>query len=100
MIAGVNKMALGAIGYYSQGKVAIEGGALRYENWIVDQLAAMNMTPADISHAAYSHLHFDHAGAANAFIESEVLMQQTEWDAAFAAGNRRDLVDRTRQGTG
>ena len=70
----------------SQAPVAIEGGSLVYERWIVDQLAEMGLTPADIDFAAYSHLHFDHAGAANAFVESEVLMQQKEWDAAFGDG--------------
>jgi N-acyl homoserine lactone hydrolase len=68
----------------SPGAVAIEGGSLVYDRWIVDQLAEMGLSPADIDLAAYSHLHFDHAGAANHFVESEVLMQRAEWDAAFS----------------
>ncbi len=51
---------------------------------IEQQLAAMDLSGADITHAANSHLHFDHAVAANYFLESEVLMQRSEWDAAFA----------------
>ena len=29
----------------------------------------MGITPKDVHYAAYSHLHFDHAGAANAFLD-------------------------------
>jgi N-acyl homoserine lactone hydrolase len=70
---------------------AIEGGTLSYDRWIVDQLADMDLSPSDISYAAYSHLHSDHAGAANTFVESNVLMQQAEWDAAFSTGG--EFVD-------
>jgi N-acyl homoserine lactone hydrolase len=69
--------------YADAGQISLEGGSATYENWIVDQLAAMGITPGDISHAAYSHLHYDHAGAANYFLESKVLMQKAEWEAAF-----------------
>lgn len=66
--------------------VSIQGGSLVYDRWIVDQLTDLGLAPADIDFAVYSHLHFDHAGAANTFVESEVLMQQKEWDAAFGEG--------------
>lgn len=66
-------------------KVAAEGSSMLYEQWIVDQLADMGIAPADVDYAAYSHLHFDHAGAANAFTDSTVLLQRAEWDAAFGA---------------
>ena len=70
----------------SERPVEIDGGSLVYDRWIVDQLASMGMAPADIDYATYSHLHFDHAGAANHFVESEVLMQRREWNAAFGEG--------------
>lgn len=73
------------------GPVVGEGSTTNYERWIVDQLADMGIAPADVTHAAYSHLHFDHAGAANAFASSEVIMQQSEWDAAF--GETAAFVD-------
>lgn len=73
------------------GPVDSEGSSMRYDRWIVDQLADMNVTPADIDYAAYSHLHFDHAGAANFFLESTVLMQRTEWDGAF--GSEAAFID-------
>lgn len=65
------------------GLTPIDGGHVAYERWIVDQLEDVNLTPSDIDYAAYSHLHWDHAGSANYFINSTVLMQKTEWDGAF-----------------
>jgi glyoxylase-like metal-dependent hydrolase (beta-lactamase superfamily II) len=69
----------------ANGDVALEGGSMAYRTWIVDQLAAMGIAPGQIDHVAYSHLHFDHAGAANAFVDTNVIMQRQEWDAAFGA---------------
>jgi glyoxylase-like metal-dependent hydrolase (beta-lactamase superfamily II) len=77
----------------AEGRVALEGGFMAYERSLIDQLADMNIQPSDVTYAAFSHLHFDHAGAANAFFESNVLMQKTEWDAAF--GSDREFVDTT-----
>lgn len=68
-----------------------QGPTMRYDRWIIDQLADMGVTPADITFAAYSHLHFDHAGAANELVANTVLMQQAEWDKAFEEG--REHVD-------
>ena len=45
----------------SEGAVAIEAGTLFYERWITEQFSDMGITPADVTYAAYSHLHFDHA---------------------------------------
>lgn len=55
-----------------------------YERSIVDRLADMNINPKDIAYVAFSHLHADHAGGANAFAGSKVLMQKAEWDSALA----------------
>ncbi|MBK6739221.1 MAG: N-acyl homoserine lactonase family protein [Haliea sp.] len=67
------------------------GPTMRYDRWIIDQLADMDLAPADITYAAYSHLHFDHAGAANDLVANTVLMQQAEWDKAFDEGH--EFVD-------
>ena len=75
----------------AEGPVSIDGGSMVYDHWIVDQLADMGLTPGDIDYMAFSHLHFDHAGAANSFLESNVLMQKTEWDAAF--GEEIEFMD-------
>ena len=68
----------------AEGPVVIDTGSMVYDTWIEEQLEPMGLSSADVSQAAYSHLNFDHAGAANYFLESEVLMQRTEWEAAFA----------------
>ncbi len=65
--------------------VPVGAGSMVYERSIVAQLADMQLRPSDIEYVAFSHLHFDHAGAANAFTRSHVLMQQTEWDGAFGS---------------
>lgn len=77
----------------ADGPVAIDGGTMLYDRWVVDQLADMGVSPADITFAAYSHLHFDHAGAANSLVAGTVIMQKKEWDAAFGAGG--EFVDTT-----
>lgn len=59
------------------------GVTVEYKRSVVDQLADMNLAPDDIDFAAYSHFHYDHVGAANAFADSTLLIQQAEYDAAF-----------------
>jgi len=67
-----------------KGEVPLDGGAsMTYGRSIVDQLADMHIAPRDLT-VAFSHLHFDHAGGANGFVESHVLMQKAEWDSALA----------------
>lgn len=68
------------------GRAEMEGYGLSYHRSIVDQLADMQLAPADISYAALSHLHFDHVGAAGAFPAATVLMQRTDWDHQTEAG--------------
>jgi N-acyl homoserine lactone hydrolase len=68
-----------------KGRIVLDdGGSIVYERSIVEQLAAMGIKPADITYVAFSHLHSDHAGGANAFAGSNVLMQKAEWDSALA----------------
>lgn len=45
---------------------------------LVTQLASIGVTPADVTHIAFSHLHFDHTGNANAFPQSTWLMNKAE----------------------
>jgi glyoxylase-like metal-dependent hydrolase (beta-lactamase superfamily II) len=54
-----------------------------YATSFIDQLAAMGLTPADIDLIAFSHMHYDHVGAANAFTRSKLLIQDAEYEAAF-----------------
>ena len=67
-----------------EGRIEEEDGVyMEYERSFEDQLAEMNLTPADIDLVAFSHMHYDHAGAANLFISSKLLIQDTEYRAAF-----------------
>ncbi len=59
------------------------GMILRYDISLIDQLAAINLTPDDIDYLALSHIHFDHAGAANMFTNATWLVQAAEYEAAF-----------------
>ena len=54
-----------------------------YENSIIDQLDAIGVSPQDIGYTAYSHFHYDHVGAANEFSAATLLIQETEYMAAF-----------------
>jgi glyoxylase-like metal-dependent hydrolase (beta-lactamase superfamily II) len=75
----------------AEGPTAIDGGSVSYDRSVVEQLADMGIAPGDIDVVAYSHLHWDHAGTANTFIESEILMQKAEWEAAMGVGG--EFVD-------
>lgn len=59
------------------------GGNSRYDRSFLDQLADMDIAPSDIDLVAFSHMHYDHVGAANAFTDSTLLIQETEAVAAF-----------------
>lgn len=68
------------------GKVDIEslpGAYLEYEVSLVDQLAEIGLTPAEVDYIALSHLHFDHIGAANLFAGSTWFVQRSEHEVAF-----------------
>lgn len=51
---------------------------------LLEQLAQIGVTPAEVTYIAFSHLHFDHTGNANAFTQSTWLMNQTELAAALS----------------
>jgi N-acyl homoserine lactone hydrolase len=57
---------------------------IEYKVSLIDQLATIDLEPADIDYVAFSHFHLDHNGAANAFADSHLLIQQAEYEAAFA----------------
>lgn len=63
-----------------------KGGAftISRKDSIQTQLAAVGMTLQDIDMIAFSHIHFDHTGAANHFPDAKWLVQESEY--AFANG--------------
>lgn len=59
------------------------GASSWYETSIIDQLEAIGVRPRDIDFTAYSHFHYDHVGAANEFANATLIIQETEYHAAF-----------------
>jgi len=51
---------------------------------LVSQLAAVGLTPDDIRYVAISHTHGDHVGNVDLFPKASVLIQEAEYDWAFA----------------
>ena len=47
------------------------------------QLASVNIDASAVTHAAVSHLHFDHAGGLTGVPNARLLVQRDEWRAAF-----------------
>jgi glyoxylase-like metal-dependent hydrolase (beta-lactamase superfamily II) len=65
------------------GLFAIEQSA----HWtLAGQLAAAGVAPDDVDVAVVSHLHFDHCGGLGQLPGARVLVQRSEWDAAFDDG--------------
>tara|TARA_R110002012_G_scaffold14924_1_gene60587 strand:+ start:735 stop:1586 length:852 start_codon:yes stop_codon:yes gene_type:complete len=45
-----------------------------------NQFSKLKITPNDITHIAFSHVHFDHTGAANLFAKAKWIVQKSEMD--------------------
>ncbi len=71
------------------------GMKVTYRRSLIDQLQDLNLTPADIDYAAFSHFHFDHIGAADAFADSTLLINQHEYDAAFLHADQYEIFDKS-----
>lgn len=50
---------------------------------LVSQLEEIGVKPEDINYVAFSHMHGDHSGNGNLFINATVIMQKEEYQAAF-----------------
>lgn len=57
---------------------------------LVDQLAQLDLTPADIEFVSISHMHSDHTGNLNAFAASTWIVDADERAAMFSAEGRAD----------
>jgi len=60
-----------------------EGSTQEYRVGLVEQLKHLGLAPGDIDFVAFSHMHFDHVGSANEFVNSTLLIQEAEYEAAF-----------------
>jgi glyoxylase-like metal-dependent hydrolase (beta-lactamase superfamily II) len=52
---------------------------------LVDLLAQLKLTPAQVKYVAISHYHGDHTGQVSAFPQSTLLIGKGDWDALVAA---------------
>jgi glyoxylase-like metal-dependent hydrolase (beta-lactamase superfamily II) len=76
-------LPLNAVGQGDIELIPGSGAIMRYEHSLIDQLAAIGVGVEDVEYLVLSHLHFDHAGAANTFKESTWIVQKAERDAGF-----------------
>lgn len=56
---------------------------LSVTNPLLPQLEKIGVAPADVDYLALSHFHDDHTGNANHFGAAQLLIQRSEFDAAF-----------------
>lgn len=61
-----------------------EGILMRLERPLSEQLAEIGMDMSSFDFVAFSHMHFDHVGVANEVQGTTLLIQKTEYEAAFA----------------
>ncbi|MFV2089574.1 MAG: N-acyl homoserine lactonase family protein [Pseudomonadales bacterium] len=67
-----------------QGTIDQGGGmSMSLDTSLIEQLETLELSAADIDLVAFSHMHFDHVGAANLFTNARLLIQDTEYAAAF-----------------
>jgi glyoxylase-like metal-dependent hydrolase (beta-lactamase superfamily II) len=57
------------------------------------QLEEIGVDPADVEYVAFSHVHFDHTGNGNLFTNARWLVQQADFEAAFAEDAREHFYD-------
>lgn len=61
---------------------------------LADQLAQLGVKPDDIKYVAVSHIHPDHIGNVDMFLASTLVIQQADWDYAFADNKHPFRQDR------
>lgn len=61
-----------------------EGMQLRLDRTLAEQLTELGLDMGSFDYMAFSHMHFDHVGAANEVKGATLLIQKAEYDAAFA----------------
>ena len=61
-----------------------EGMLMRFDGTLAEQLVQLELDMSSFDFVAFSHSHFDHVGVANEIIGGTLIIQQTEYDAAFA----------------
>jgi N-acyl homoserine lactone hydrolase len=68
------------------GQMMSRHASMRPDQTVAAQLRAHGMSAADIRLVVMTHLHFDHASALCDFPNATVLVDEREWEAAWARG--------------
>ena len=68
----------------TSGKFEGDGVEMWLDVPLAEQLAGIGIDMASFDFAAYSHMHMDHVGVANEVVGATVLIQRSEYEAAFA----------------
>ena len=68
------------------------GWVMREEDFVVNRLATIGLTPQDIRYVVCTHLDPDHAGNHDAFPEAEFIIQRQHYDFAKSSGLQRFSV--------
>lgn len=63
---------------------AMPGYWVRLDRTLGDQLGELGLTLDSLDYIVFSHFHWDHVGIANELRKGTVIVQQAEYDAAFA----------------
>jgi glyoxylase-like metal-dependent hydrolase (beta-lactamase superfamily II) len=66
------------------GTEASRNGVLKAKHRLLPQLAALGITPKDVTYLAMSHYHGDHTANANAFAHATWIVQKVEYDEMFS----------------
>jgi glyoxylase-like metal-dependent hydrolase (beta-lactamase superfamily II) len=61
------------------------GVSIRVSVRLLDQLRSIGIAPSNVTYVAFSHLHLDHTGNANAFTASTWILNRAELDWALGA---------------
>jgi len=67
-----------------EGWVGTNTSRRRLDRTLADQMADLGLTLDSLTFVAFSHMHFDHVGVANEITGGTLLIQEREFEAAFA----------------
>ena len=73
-----------AVGHWGEGVVEIYEPVMTEDDFVVNQLQAMDVDPASVRFVVQSHLHLDHSGAVGQFPNAQYVVQHRELEYAYA----------------
>jgi len=77
------EVARNPLKHWGEAMVAAYGPVMREDQYVVNQLAKLDISPASITHVIFSHLHLDHAGGCGEFPNAVYIVQRAEMEYAY-----------------